>query len=284
MNSKIIHIRSQDCILPDESGFNSNITFTLNEAITCKQTETILVRPLSTTIPFSWYNVNYANSWIDWQETDASGNTSAHSYQVPVGNYNILQVSAAIQQGMTATSGRGFVYKFTYDKITNRMVFQITQGHGTCKMLFKTGAHSIYSCRFMLGFGAKDVSFTDTAPTVSTQTCDVSAYENIYIHSNLGITNQYISSSRNVSDVLVKIPVNGAPYSYLFWENIARTEYASSLKIISAINIYLTDSEGHSLNLNGNDWFMSIEFIIVPTLEAIELQRNNEMIPIDIIS
>jgi hypothetical protein len=279
---KVIHIRSSDCVYLN--GTNDNIVFNLTDNVICDPNEVILVQVLNASIPYSFYNVNYSNQFLDVQE-EINGITKNYSVEFEVGNYNIQQYTSLLQTYLNEQSnlnGHGFNYLVSYNKFNNKVSFSLTTANATTKFLFSSGPNHLYSNEFILGFDNKDYQFNSLASLTSPNVVNMSPYENVLIHSNLGITNQYETLSKNLSNILLKIPINSSPFSYIQYQDISQNQkYVSSLTTITALNFWLTDSDNYRINLNNIPWYLTIKFEFIKKENHFTIERD-ATIPVEI--
>lgn len=253
-NQIIIHIDSKDCIKPTNN--TNNIIVNIKTPLSVENDEHFSIELLSATIPYSFYAVNYSNKYLDVFERK-NQQTANFTITMPEGNYNIIQFLNLLQTKLNTESiisNPQFVV--TYDKFKNKASF--TANHlDECIFKFKTGPNEFFSMEKILGFiGNNDV----TLPATSNSTCDVNPYSNIFIHApNLGITNCFDSLVGSHTTILQKIPVNVAPFSYIFYSNKLFIKYISKVKNISTISLELRDEFGLAIDLNNNDWYCSLK-------------------------
>lgn len=280
---KIIHIRSSDCVYINST--NDNIVFNLTDNIICERDEVIVVQILNASIPYSFYNVNYSNKFLDVQESDSLGNVSEFSIIFEVGNYNIQQYVGLLQNylnQMSQSNGLGFTYQIHYNKFNNKVSFSLLTINGFSKFLFGSGPNHLYSSEFILGFDNQDYEFNSVYPLTSSNVVNMSPYENILIHSNLGITNQYETLNKNLSNILLKIPINSTPFSYIQYQDVSLNQkFLSSLNTISTLNFWLTDSDNFRIHLNNIPWYLTIKFEFIKKENHFTLDRDVS-IPIEI--
>jgi hypothetical protein len=270
VNSKIIHIRSQDAIKYDD---NSNyISFALSEPIVVSEKQEIIVQVLNCSIPYSFYNVNYINKYLDIKE-----NNDIFTMIFEEGNYSAVQFAHTLENLLNQNSPNNCNYSVSYNKFTNKMIISISTANVMVSFLFLSGENSKYDCQYILGFYKKqDYSFNSLNNLVSDSAVNVSPYEAIYIQSNLGITNQYATNSKNLSNILIKIPITSTPFSYINWEN--KTEnlrYKSYLTTIQTITLSLNDADGDLIDILNANWYMTVMFQIVEKNDYFILPRDD---------
>lgn len=278
---KIIHFRSQDATYLDGVW-----SFTLTEAIAVGENEEIGIEVINCSIPYSFYNINYANKYLDVIESEADGsNPVAYTITLTEGNYNAIQFLTLFQSAInigSSTSGKSFTYNITYDRYTNKATFNITTSNAKTQFLFSSGANQRFDCEFLLGFFGGDVSFTNSSPITSNSTMNMSPYEAVYIHSpNMGIVNSYDTKNKNLSTILIKIPVNNVPFSFIQFENTINLRYKSTRNTIGTITLALKDGDGDDIDIQNNNWYISLKFLILPKENVFRVSRPDDMVPIE---
>lgn len=279
---KTVHINSRDCEKPQN--LSSRITLTLSNAITCSEEEEIFVDLLNCSIPFSFYNVNYSNKFLNVSES-LGGPSSTFTIQLDEGNYNVLQFIAEVARLLNLHSALGFSYNVTYNKYRNKITIATTTLGATVSFLFHTGPDHIYDMQWLLGFyKPQDYTFTELVPLVSDSTANMSPLSTIFIHSNLGVVDSYESNQRNISTILAKVPINATPFNFIQYEPSRNIRSLSNLQTIQNVTLWLTDEAGFLLDLNQNEWYVSLEFTIVRKDDGrvFRLVRNEEMLNVEV--
>jgi hypothetical protein len=270
IDSKIIHIRSQDSIKYNDN--SNNITFTLSEPVIVSEKEDIVVQILNCSIPYSFYNVNYSNKYLDLME-----NNTPFTVVFDEGNYSAVQFAHTLENLLNQNSPNSCLYSVSYNKFTNKMRISLSNTDINVSLLFSSGIHSKYDCQYILGFYKKqDYPFNSLNPLISDSAVNVSPYDSIYIHSNLGITNQYATNSKNISNILIKIPISSVPFSYINWENKTNDlKYKTFLKTIQTINLSLHDADGDMIDILNANWYITIMFQIIQKDKYFVLPRDD---------
>lgn len=256
MNTKkTVHINSRDC--EKVQGSTSQISLTLSNAISCAEDEEIFVDLLSVSIPFSFYNINYSNKFLNVRESTSDYFT----IQLQEGNYNVLQFINQVTTQLNSHSPNGYTYVLTYNKYTNKITFSTPTIGAQIAFLFSSGVDHIYDMQYLLGFYiVKDYTFSDLTSITSDSTCNMSPLSTIFIHSNLGIVDSYESNQRNISTIFAKVPINTTPFQFIQYEPTRNIRSLSNLSVIQTIILWLTDENNFLLDLNNNEWYVSIEF------------------------
>ena len=166
-----------------------------------------------------------------------------------------------LQANLNANTAKGFTYSISYNKNTNQATFSTTSPNAKCQFLFQTGVNIDLDCMELLGFTLGDYSFDTNTTLTSNSTMNVSPYDAVYIRSgSFGITNNYETKNKGISDILAKIPINIVPFGFITWVNDMRLSYISTKQVVEFMEIRITDLDGNILNLRGNPWTLSIVF------------------------
>lgn len=273
MNSKIININSKDCTKIDDN--TNQIVNNINEPIVAREDEIITIEVIDCVIPFSCYNVNYLNKYLNVFEAKLNGSHSAtFTIEMPVGNYNVLQFASTLQTILNTNSPGNHTYTITYDKFTNKFTFTVGNN---CQaiFLFKTGTDSYRDMQLLLGFYKKeDYYFDHNNPLISDSTANMSPIDSYYIHSNFLLANTYSSKSKNITDLLIKLPINVQPFAFVIYKPYTTLEYIINQNVVNYIYLSVRDSDGDLVNLNNNDWNISLKFTIRKKNDYWDLNTN----------
>ena len=108
-------------------------------------------------------------------------------------------------------------------------------------------------------------------PLPSTNVADLNgSIHSLYLRTNLPVLSTFDSRTGAPTDILGKLPINTSPGGIIFVEgsnNIHKSLIQT--KVISALQIRLTDDRNRPVNLNG------LHFSISILLEFVSLKRNN---------
>jgi hypothetical protein len=279
---KILHFRSQDASYNDTTGF---WTVNIPEGIAVNEDQYIRIEVINCAVPYSFYNINRHNYYVDIIESNADGSSAVSwTFICPRGNYNVNQFISIMEtqlQTQSLTYGRGFTYNITWDRFTNTAVYSIVNANVKCQFLFGTGANKDNSLRRVMGFTDKDFEFTSSVALTTDSVMNMSPFDAVYIHSNLGITNSYETKSKNLSNILIKIPITTLPFSYIQWENTILLTYASYRTTIQTVELAVKDMDGNNFNLNNANWYMSIKFIIEKKESVFQPVRPNDLVNLE---
>ena len=263
MTTKIVHCRSTDMI--KINGNTNQVAFALNEAIIADKDQNIYIQVLSASVPYSFYNINFSNKYLNVYVNHTNGNTPHYfTIQLEEGNYNVLQLADSLKTLLDAQDPLNHKYTITYNKKTNKFTFSTISPNAVVSFLFLTGANQRFDLQYVLGFyQIKDYTWGSGIPLTSDSTANVSPYDAIYCRSNLVLSNQYDTKSKNITDCLIRIPVNNIPFSFIQYNPTLMERYLTSLNTISVISFTLTDADGDLIDLNNNDWYISLRFDII---------------------
>ena len=277
---RILHIRSQDC-----TKIEGTWSVILPENIAVNSDEEISVEIINASIPYSFYNVNYANKYLSIREEEIGGaNPVDWTLTLTEGNYNAITFLSAFQTAINSQStslGKGFTYTTTYNKLTNTATIALTSPNSQTNFLFRTGAQERFDCQYLLGFTFEDFQFTTSSSLTSDASMNMSPYDSVYVYSNLGIVNAYDTKTRNLTNILVKVPIISLPFSYIQWENTQNLSYKSNRSLINEIQIQMKDFDGDDIDLRNANWYMSIKFIITKKSNVFTVSRPNELVPVE---
>jgi hypothetical protein len=257
-------------------GNTNNVTFNLNEAIIAERGKAIKVQVLSASIPYSFYNINYSNKYLNVYVNHTNGLTPHFfTVQLAEGNYNAIEVGSLLQTALDSGDPLGHKYSIVYNKKTNKYTFNVTSPKAVVSFLFLTGTNQRFDLQYVLGFYKnQDYSFGTGNPLTSDSTANVSPYEAIYIRSNLVLTNQYDTRTKNLTDILCKIMVNNIPFSFIQYNPTLEEKYMTNLQVISNISFRLTDMDGDLVDLNNNQWFITLRFDVVDLENVFDLEED----------
>lgn len=276
-------MRSQDGSHDTNTGI---WTFNIPEGIAVNEDEMIRIEVINAAIPYSFYNINVNNRKVDIRESEADGsNPVTWEFDFPRGNYNVNQFLTLMETQLTAQSalyGKSYTYNITYDRFLNHATYFLQSPNAKCEFLFGSGGNSAFSLRRVMGFTENDFSFTSSASLTTDSVINMSPYDAIYIHSNLGITNSYDTKTRNLSNILLKVPITTGPFSYIQWENQQLLTYISYRTTIQTVEISIRDMDGNNFNLNNANWYLSVKFIVEPKKDVFQPIRPDDLVNLEI--
>jgi hypothetical protein len=279
---KILHFRSEDASYNESTGF---WTVNIPEGIAVTEQEYIRIEVINCAVPYSFYNINRHNFNVDIIESNADGSSAiSWTLEFPRGNYNVNQFISIMESQLlnqSTTKGRGFTYNITYDRFTNTAEYELVSANAKTEFLFGTGVNRDNSLHRVMGFTKEDFSFTSSVALTTNSVLNMSPFDAVYIHSNLGITNSYETKSKNLSNILIKVPITSLPFSYIQWQNDILLTYASYRTTIQTIELAVKDMDGNNFNLNNATWYLSIKFIIEDKDSIFQPVRPDDMVNLE---
>lgn len=229
------------------SGTASDFTVSFKEKILLNPNSKFHTYVESAEIPYTFYGINSTNNQFRFSN---NGGASFTTITMPTGSHptdsgfrNSLQNALSNSITIAYSSTRGLL-TFTHAGGSN-FVFDFNQLGGN--------AYSI------LGFKERGVySFTTTL--TSTDVVNFwTPYEKLYIRSSLS-TMSYDTSTASKSDILEKIQIgNLTPFQHTIYHR-ATEPYKALLtqQGFDTLYIKLTDIRGRPIELNGQEWNLSI--------------------------
>ena len=265
--SNQIHIRSKDCIAIDEA-ITTNFEITLETPISCYNDEMIVVSLTTAEIPYTFFGVNNTNNFVEFQEYDYNGSYSNPrtiiSLQITNGNYNIYQLKDELIKQMNLNSVFTNPYSSTYDDITNTLTITITGDNIGCSILCNTGVNKTKRIFRQLGFSSiQDFQFNTSIS--SDGNVDLATIHSLYLRTDLGLVNTYSSSTKNLTNILSKIPINCDSLEMIYFKPIDKSGFnLLQQNNIRHFTISLTDQNDNIIDLGRNiNWELTIIFDIV---------------------
>lgn len=266
--SNQLHIRSKDCIAftPD---LTTNFHLTLETPITCYNDEMIIVSLSTAEIPYTFFGVNNTNNYLEFQEFDYNDPNYTNprtiiSIQITQGNYSINDLKDEIVLQMNNNSVFTSPYSSTYDDITNTLTIIITGNNIGCKLLCNTGLNKTKRIFRQLGFSSSQ-DFLFNSSVSSDGNVDLATTHSLYLRSDLGLVNTFSSSTKNLTNILSKIPINCDALEMIYFTPKDRSGYnVLQQRHIRHFNISLTDQNDNLIDLGKNiNWELSLVFDIV---------------------
>lgn len=209
-------------------------------------------------LPFSWYNVNETNNKLNL----LIGGVNTYSISIPFGNYNINQLISYLSSQFLTFPANDKNLTLVYSTQTNKLTF--THTSHTLRLLATS------TCFELLGFNDNtQYDATNTSGTIyvlnSVNGINLFVVRQIYIASDNFILNNINASNPNDTNILASVCVTGNPNSVIQYENTTTRHLIHHLNNITNLQIKLLDQDGDLLNLNGVNWSITLELIIVKT-------------------
>jgi hypothetical protein len=201
---------------------------------------------VSLVIPYSFYNINNTNNVFKYTIL-ATGIT--HIRYIPVGNYNINQLTAWLQANM------GNNMTVSYNSISNKITFSNAVSQFT--ITYNDFAR-------ILGFVQPTADIFENTK-LAPYCVNLYTIYNINVESNLVTYNfSNVPTETTTQNILCSIPVITQPQGLISYEN--KSQYKTNLYVgeLSVLKITLKDNRGNILDMNGCDYTMTLQIDSVP--------------------
>jgi hypothetical protein len=228
--------------------------------IEVRKDEKAYVNVKQAVIPFSFYNVNETNNLLNFSIETSHQSFNTYSISIPFGNYNINQLISYLNSQFLLLPANDKHFTITYSVQTNKLTLKHL--HHNFQLL------SSSTCFELLGFKENETQYgsllTGTIYNLtSVFGINLFVVRQIYIASNNFILNNINASNPNDSNILASVSVTGNPNSIIHYENTTSRHLIHHLNNVTNLQIKLLDQDGDSLNLNGVNWSITLELIIV---------------------
>lgn len=253
-----LFINSKDA----NSGSATNFTYNLPQGIG----NIVSYYVKNVTIPFSQYvsiyrGVYFGNETIGtnsyFQLVDTSGTWNVI---LTPGNYNASQLATLLQNALNmATAIAGNPYTVAYNSSTYKYTISSSGGAFTLNWQINNNAPGQYAA---YSFGFPNVQSTGAALYLSPNVANLNGSSlNYYIRSStLTLGNSY-SYFQDIKDtVVIQVPINVPPGSYILYKNDNPDFINLSDATVRTIDIQLVDEYGNIVNLNGLNWNVTLVF------------------------
>jgi hypothetical protein len=224
------------------SGTSVNFTLNLGSSIS----KVLEVEVIGAEIPFTFYGITPSNNTIAWH------NGSDYIATVAPGNYTVAKFVTAlrmtvVQAGWNVTYSAQ-TYKLTFTH-SNPFTIDLANGAGSTTMTR------------VIGIGAQSALATSA---VMANAVNVSGPRYLLIKSRAltrpKITRPFLNQIQD--DVLYKVTIQGGPGDIL----VEKNTYPNLLRYgvrqtIKNIDFQLTDDQGNLIDLNGQDWSLSVNLL-----------------------
>ena len=244
--TRIFNISSKNTSLNDS--FKSKLGISLPDLSFHEKIENIYFSVQHAEIPNSFYVVNYTNSVIV---------INSVSYQIPVGNYNAINLITALNLLIPS-------YTITYNSITNRYTFSNST-------TFTINASS--TCRGIIGLGkTNQTAILSGSVYILTLPFSVNfvPLPRLNFKSNFFRFNNFNSNDFS-NDLFLSIQNNTNPNSMIQYINQSQIKFRVDDKNITTFVISITDDDGNYINFNNQDTYLTLQIDI----EYIEVINNN---------
>lgn len=210
----------------------------------------IYLRVLDVVIPYSFYQINSSNNFLVVQ--NAQGNNSYIT--IPQGNYNVYQLITELK---TQFQNNYLDMNVHYNEITNKLIFTLKHlGGPYAEFRFMNTS----TCLKILGFDNTNPSSVLQVLT-STNTINLQPTNYIMIHTNLYTSYINKSQSSNLQNMFISIPINTPPNSLIVFQPSSNSAINTYDNLFNTIFFQLTDEYGNKIDLNGQDWSITLELL-----------------------
>lgn len=225
----------------------SSVDFTLN--LGSSISKVLEVEVIGAEIPYTFYGVTANNNALAW-----TAGATAYRALVAPGNYTVSKFVTALVAAMTAEQAGWTV---TYSAQTYKLTFQ----HATPFTLDLVNALGATTMSSVIGQTAATALATTT---VMPNSLNISGPRYLLIKSRAltrpKITRPFLNQSQD--DVLYKVSIQGGPGDIL----VEKNTYPNLLRYgvrqtIKNIDFQLTDDQGNLVDLNGQDWSLSVNLL-----------------------
>tara|TARA_B100000470_G_C19773154_1_gene384032 strand:- start:200 stop:1255 length:1056 start_codon:yes stop_codon:yes gene_type:complete len=280
----VLHIRSKDALnngaFLSGNDFRTHFSINLKQKISKKEDELFKVIIQSAQIPYTFYNTNENNNYIDWEENGVLKTP----LQIAVGNYNILELINEIKTDMNTNSSFGAsTYDITYSGITNKITITSTNANNT-KLLFNSGVNTLKSIAKQIGYTLdNDITFNSGSNSSSNSVVNLLSIHSLFIRSNvlssLNILSSYsVNGGITNTDILTSIPITADPLSMIYYQYYEGMDFSIvEDETISYMDFKMTDQNANLINLQPQiNWEMviSIQIIKNPIFRLPKMDTN----------
>lgn len=195
------------------------------------------------TIPYTFYNINSKNNSLSY----VVNATNYFTITITEGNYNINQLISFLKLNMSG-------FNISYNDITGKLSF--------LNALYNFQFLSTSTCLEILGFNANRNYLSNNFVLISENVINLHPIKCINIESNL-LTYNINKAMVNNSSILCCIPILTSPYSLITYSNPNNFKTNLFVNELSKLHIKLIDQEGNIINLNGNQWAITIQLDVI---------------------
>lgn len=223
--------------------YGSSITFELYRPISIENNVDVWLQVESFKFTNSIYNVNIYNNIFYYGLAGSS--YSVQSYTIPRGNYNITNL-------LTALNSIGSGFTFVYSETSMNITITNTQN-------FKLFPNT-YNILKVIGFS--DVIQTSASNSLqSNQMINLIGPQMLYLSvPNISVNSYSIKNSRsNNKSVISSVPISAIQGDTQIYSSTIR--HSINDKIITHLQVRITDEEDNEVNFNGVPWFLNLSFI-----------------------
>ena len=259
-----LHIRSKDCI-QNTTGFNTDLTIDLLQAIQADPDEVIDVAMISMALPHSFYCIS------SHLENDTIKYDTSQTMTFPTQNYDPWEVIRVCN----ADASFGAIFTASYDMYTNKVSFLNTTGSSHTIEWTSSGAAN------PLGFSSSgDVTVAASATTTSPDVLDLATIHSVIVRSDLAQGNVLTSDSGGIG-ILQKVNIDVDPNSVIYMNSTDNgTVSLSYAPAIDRIGFRFEDQNGKLLQTNNRNFEFSVRFHVhqlIPRLSSHVIPRRDQV-------
>lgn len=231
---------------------SANVIFYLNETITARPDQSMLIGLISCEVPYSFYNIDAPKNKMSFRRHTAGGVfINDYDITIPRQNYDVDSIVSKFN-GFFSTLQMDMVIEFNDD--TNKFTFKSST----------TDTFIITSCSLNKSLGipntilpsASGVQFT--CPNVVQLTGTSSIYINCV---NLSIAN--LDSRGDLNGTICKLPIECDPTSFIYYRATENNYYLTNNANITHFHITITDDDNNELELNGGEFSLGLNIHFV---------------------
>jgi hypothetical protein len=223
--------------------YGSHITFELYRPISVESNIDMWLQVDSFKFTNSIYNVNIYNNIFYYGL--ASSSYSLQSYSIPRGNYDIYSL-------ITALNLIGSNFTFVYSETTMKITITNTQNF------------YVYSNSFnilkVIGF-SNDAQQSISNSLTSNQIINLVGPQMLYLSiPNISVNSYSIKNTRsNTKSIISSVPISSLQGDTQI--HISTLRQGVNDKVITHLEIRITDEDDNEVNFNGVPWFLNLSFI-----------------------
>ena len=218
-------------------GSSHDFTTRFNPVMRFEPNRTYFVALDDIAMSYSWYNVSksYENNTLKYSHDSG---TTWHTITLPDGNFSYNELNAYVQRTLEGAkhSKKGVTIRFIPSLF--KVLIELEAGY---QVDLRVGNFAS-----LIGFTKKIVdstSYGENSPDITR------SVDNIYVRTNI-ISRSVIGGRQ--SDVLFRFSVDNLPLSYPFHISPNEKKYSKiNTDQIQELRIYITDSLGRPIDLNG---------------------------------
>ena len=249
-----IHLDSQLATTYNNGTMLSNIYFMFNRILYVTPNQKFYVSINDLQIPVSFYLINSSNDTLNYVE-----NYVNKSVLIEHGNYTGKSLASHLKPLMN-------IADVVYNEYNLKMTFSSAQ----LITILNTG-----TINNILGF---NTSVTGTLVNsiyilTSSRPCNLCGTKNIYVNSDLPISNLTVKNSK-YDNTILKCAIDVSFGDTYFYTNYQNTQVELKSQHIGGITLKLRDDSNELIDLNGIHWSLTLTILVVENDEVQSLQNT----------